>query len=209
MTSKTVTKVDLDSLLSTAVEAWDTAQGSATVAKVQALRPLYKAAPNTKTRQAFAAKVKSDKSSVSRYWQAVELVNKHDMSDAQVAEVALDLVQAIKDTKGAFAALSKNKTADTMTKTAKRLADAGRAAKRGKGRASTPRKGSKVAEVETIGKQAQRLTDRLKAISTAKDGDKVEAMTGADIEALSALAVVIGGVMAVPSRVPAKVAKVA
>jgi hypothetical protein len=203
MTSKTVTKVDLDSLLSTAVEAWDTAQGSATVAKVQALRPLYKAAPNTKTRQAFAAKVKSDKSSVSRYWQAVELVNKHDMSDAQVAEVALDLVQAIKDTKGAFAALSKNKTADTMTKTAKRLADAGRAAKRGKGRAS------KVAEVETIGKQAQRLTDRLKAISTAKDGDKVEAMTGADIEALSALAVVIGGVMAVPSRVPAKVAKVA
>jgi hypothetical protein len=192
-------KVDLDALMTTAVEAWDSAAGSATVAQVQALRPLVAAAPNAKTRSTFAGAVKNGKSSVGRVWQTVELVIKHDMSDEQIVAGAVDMVAAHK-VKGGPAAMAKNKTADTVLKTAKRLADKDRAAKRGS-RKSSPRKREDVATTETIAVQAQRLTDRLKAISTAKDGDKVEAISAKDLEALSALAVMIGGVTAIPSRV--------
>lgn len=197
---KTQSKIDVDKVIADAVTSWDASTGTATVAKVLALRPLVKVAPNAQTRRKFASMVAGDKSSVGRFWQAAELTLKHDMSDDEVAPVALDLVAALKE-KGASEALSKSRTAETMSKTAKRIADKGRAAKRGS-RASSPRKSDKVAERETIAQQSLRLTERLMAISKAKDGDKVEAISAKDLESLSQLAQVIAAVSVIPARVP-------
>lgn len=191
---------DVTKVMEQAVASWDASTGTATVAKVLALRPLVKVAPNTATRRAFAAAVAGDKSSVGRFWQAAELTLKHDMSDEDVAPIALDLVAALKE-KGASEALGKSRTAETMGKTAKRLADKGRAAKRSS-RQSSPRKRDNVAERETIAAQASRLTDRLMAISKASPEDGTpESITAKDLEALTALAVVIGWVTAIPSQV--------
>lgn len=205
METKKVDTPTIDKALSTAREAWNGVESSSTAAKVSALRPLVKVAPNAATRRKFTESLpKGDGNSssvVGRYWQTAILANKHDMSDEQVAQGAVDMVAAMK-VKGGPEALDKNRTAGTVLSTAARLAKKEREAKRAS-RKSSPRKRQQVAESETIAKAAGRLTARLVAISKGEEGSaKVESITGADMEALSALAVVIGQLAAVQSVVP-------
>lgn len=188
------TLVDVDKLVSAAVVAWHKTDDSAEAGRVKAVRPLV----GKVSQSVFGKAAGLSSSTVSRYYKAAGLANKHNMTAAEITDHAGDIVKAMKAT-GGPEALEKATDKASMFTTAGRLAAQKRVedTRGGKGRKKT----STPAARDTVATMANALRLRIEA---ATKGEADTALSPADVEALSRLVQSIAAYESVP---PVRVAR--
>lgn len=187
------TLVDVDKLVSAAVVAWHKTDDSAEAGRVKAVRPLV----GKVSQSVFGKAAGLSSSTVSRYYKAAGLANKHNMTAAEITDHAGDIVKAMKAT-GGPEALEKAADKATMFTTAGRLAAQKRVedTRGGKGRKKTSAPAR-----DTVATMANALRLRIEA---ATKGEADTALSPADVEALSRLVQSIAAYESVP---PVRVAR--
>lgn len=189
------TLVDVDKLVNAAVVAWHKTDDSAEAGRVKAVRPLV----GKVSQSVFGKAAGLSSSTVSRYYKAAGLANKHNLTAAEITDHAGDIVKAMKAT-GGPEALDKAADKATMFTTAGRLAaqkrveDTRGSKGRGKGKGGTPAR-------DTVATMANALRLRIEA---ATKGEADTALSSADVEALSRLVQSIAAYESVP---PVRVAR--
>lgn len=194
--------VNIDALIQTAREAWDKADSGAEAARVLAVLPVVKAGVS---QAAFVKKSGLSSSTVGRQFQTANLAKKHGLTVAEIREHAGEIVRAHKE-KGAPEAMRKSETKSDLFASAARFAAQGRVAKAKQARAARNAGGTgkQSGKVTTVAQDADAL--RVKVARIAGGKEEI-ALTPADMESLSKLAVLIAKVQEVDSTPVAKVVR--